>query len=110
MLTPEKLRDAVEKSKGIMVTYVWARKRYQKEHGIADWPEEECKPTPPTPEELAERRRIAEIVLGTLLVGEPDERTKRSLDDYARGGDSRIGIVLKDILKEFGVVENQSPV
>ena len=108
MLTPEKLREAVEHSKRIMITYIWARKRYQKDHGIADWPDEQCKPTPPTPEELAERRRVVEHVLGTLLVGEADEETKKSLDNYVRGGESRIGIVLRDILKECDTAKNQS--
>ena len=108
MLTPERLRETVEQSRGIMITYAWTRKRYQKDNGIADWPEEECWPTPPTPEELAERRRIVEYILGTLLVGEADEGTKKSLEDYACGGDSCVGIVLRDILNECGSSYNPS--
>ncbi|MGA9129660.1 MAG: hypothetical protein WB425_16110 [Terracidiphilus sp.] len=108
MMTPEELREKLETRHGILIDYRWARKRYYKEQGLADYPEEECIPTPPTPEELAERRRRVEYVLGTLLVCKPDEETKRVLDDYACGGDDRVGIVLMDILKECGAIKERS--
>lgn len=94
----ERLREAVEEHQYILVDYFWVRRRWQKENGIADWPEEQCQPPVLTAGDLAERRRLVESVLA-LVEGTPDEQTRHFLEDYCQGGDDRVGIVLHDLLR-----------
>ncbi len=97
-MTPEYLREEVfsQRFRGC-VLYEWMRKRHEKETGVMDWPEEDCRPPEPTANELDERRSLVKSVLA-LVDGGPDEKAIERLNRYTQGGyDDQLCLLLRSL-------------